>query len=367
MGVRLSPNIAPVMTYCGPSSRTHDGFRPRSLGRRINDTSRSVAPGELALCLGCFDLVTVNWRNIRVSLLLLPVLLSLSSCLGLFPSKTTRETGPPPEVQEQLPTVLFAVLPMIEGLNGQALERSVLVPLACYGRGTLEGGQRCLSFMGQGGMPALEGGETVASENRARPFCPGAYHHVSGLGMPGQVTAGFGIWPAKKLSQVKVPAKGMPWKPSACKGWCAFGRTGHPRVRVEPEQMARLSAAARAAGMPPEAGDLEVLQEYALDMDGDGRLERFYSLAAQARDPDEYAFLFSALVMQAGKGRPMLVRRQDSAAVVLRGAVDLDGDGRRELWLLLTPTSGGGIAHEVIQIGQGTAVQIGNYTCQPRD
>jgi len=262
--------------------------------------------------------------------------------------------------------VLFAVLPRAVGVNGEVLERAVMVPVGCHGDGALEGGQRCLSLLREGSAVGIEGGEALVPTGRAQPYCPGGYPRGAGLALPGDVSPGFAVWPAKRVKEVTVPAKGLPWKPTPCKGWCTFGRAGHPRVRVSAEQHQRLAAAARTAGMPPGAGTLEVLQEFALDLDGDGKPERFYSVAAPDPDTEDYVFRFSALIMEPAAGRPMVIRRQDSAAVVLRGAVDLDGDGRKELWLLLTPTQGDGIAHDVVQVGPYEAVVIGGYRCRPR-
>ena len=296
--------------------------------------------------------------------LLLILLPALAGC-GLLSPKP-RRAGPPPLEKVQLPIVLFAVIPLSEGVGGQALEKPALVPLACHGRGALEGGQRCLAFTEEGGVLKLEGGEQVVASGRTRPHCPGGLSRAMGLALPGPVSAGFAVWPAKRLAAVTVPTGGKPWEPSACQGWCSFRRAGHPRVRVEATQMARLAAAARAAGLPTDTGPLEVLQAYTLDQDGDGKAERFFAVAALDPREEDYAFAFSALFMEGARGRPVLVRREDSAAVVLRGAVDLDGDGRRELWLLLTPTSGGGVGHEVVQVTQRRANLLGGYRCTPR-
>ena len=296
-------------------------------------------------------------------LILFSLPLAQAGC-GLLGPKP-RPAGPPPVEEVQLPIVLFAVIPRSEGVGGQALEQAALVPVACYGRGALEGGQRCLAFAEEGGVLKLEGGEQVVPGGRTRPHCPGGSRAV-GLSLPGPVSAGFAVWPAKRLGAVIVPKGGKPWEPSTCQGWCSFRRAGHPRVRVEAGQMARLAAAARAAGLPPGAGPLEVLQAYTLDQDGDGKAERFFAVAALDQEQEDYAFAFSALFMDGARGKPLLVRREDSAAVVLRGAVDLDGDGDRELWLLLTPTAGGGVGHEVIQISQRHANPLGGYRCVPR-
>ena len=300
----------------------------------------------------------------RATLLLL-LAVTLCGC-GLFKSPGPA-AGPPPAETVQLPTVLFVVLPQSEGRGGEPLERPALVPLACYGRGAMEAGQRCLAFAEEGAMLKLEGGEPVVPSGRTRPHCPGGMAREVALSLPGPVSAGFAVWPADRLGAVVVPTQGKPWEPSTCQGWCSFLRAGHPRVRVDAGQMARLGAASRAAGLPPDTG-LEVLQAYSMDQDGDGKPERFYAVAALDEEEEEYAFLFSALIMEpgTGRGRPVLIWRDDRNAVVLRGAMDLDGDGSRELWLLLTPTSGGGVAHEMVLVSQGRAAPMGGYRCVAR-
>ena len=57
---------------------------------------------------------------------------------------------------------------------------------------------------------------------------------------------------------------------------------------------------------------------------------------------------------------------EDSDAIVLRATLDLDRDGRRELWLLFVPTSGEGSGHAVISLGREGPEVIGSYFCRPQ-
>lgn len=92
-------------------------------------------------------------------------------------------------------------------------------------------------------------------------------------------------------------------------------------------------------------GDFRPKQNATVDIDGDGKDELFVSaILVNPSDPDTY--LFSGLFMAPGGDLENLVlidRSKESADVItLRGVVDLDGDGRRELWTTLTFDGGSG-------------------------
>lgn len=264
--------------------------------------------------------------------------------------------------------MLFVVLEQSEALNGQPLERQILVPLACHDSGQLLGGQACRTLVARGRAVALEGGREVTPTRQGRPRCEGGVTREVGLllaatsadtppWLQATVRAGYGVWPRSALERVWPTGRG-------CRGWCSFRRTGHPRVRIAEALRGRLGQAARAAGLRDEAGGLEVLQEVAVDLDGDGAAERLYSVAVRDLEAAAYGFRFSALFLL-GEGAPRLLRRRDSDAIVVRGTTDLDGDGARELWLLLSPTGNDGVAHEVVALDGIRPAVIGRYACRP--
>jgi len=264
--------------------------------------------------------------------------------------------------------VLFAVVPDTEDPAGQPQGRPALVPLACADQGQLAGGRPCLGLVPLGSEVALEGGRRVVADGRGIALCEEEAGRAVGLTLAGAVEgAGWAIWPPSALDRVKPARAALPGDPAAtCRGWCSFARTGHPRVRVTEEQRQRLAIA--VARIAPELGRraarLQVVQEITLDMEGDGKPERIYSVVVM-EPKARYAFALSALLLERGL-QLALLRRQNSDAIVVRGTLDLDGDGGQELHLLLVPTAGAGSGQMLLTLDAGgRAGLVGHYACEP--
>lgn len=277
---------------------------------------------------------------------------------------------PPPPLGPPVPLsgasgaalVLFATSSRAAGRDGEPVDLSVLVPLACRDQSQLTGGFACLGMVPEGSTLALEGGERVTPGMRGRPYCQGRSARTEGLVLEQpEDTPGYAVWPPSALKAVKPIERG-----AGCRGWCRFDRTGHPRVRIKPAVRRRLLKAARRHGLESGPETLEVVQEVTVDLDGDGKPEQLYSVAVPDGETDAYDFSFSALFVVHGTKRPRLLLRRDSHAVVLRGTVDLDRDGRRELWLLLSPTVGVGDSWVVLARDPRSIEVIGAYSCDPR-
>ena len=290
---------------------------------------------------------------------IIPIIVALLACK---PPPPLPPPGPPVPLSgaSGAAMVLFAVAPRASGRDGEPVDLPVLVPLACRDQSQLNGGRRCLGMIPEGATGGLEGGEKISPSMRARPYCQGRSARTEGLVLEQPVDAGFAVWPPSALDAVK-PVGGK-----ACRGWCRFGRTGHPRVRVKPAVRQRLLEAARDSGLESGSEVLEVVQQVTADLDGDGKAEQLYSVAVPDPETDEYDFSFSALFVISGTGRPRRLLRKDSHAVVLRGTLDLDRDGRQELWLLLSPTAGAEDSWVVLARDRRSTEVIGAYQCFPR-
>lgn len=305
----------------------------------------------------------------RISLYLAGVWLAVILCPGCASGPTrSQQPAPPAAPAKELPgaRVLFLVIPEVEGGDGLPEDRPVLMPLACQSAGRIMGGQLCLGTLPNNAALALEGGEVVYAQGRSRPYCEGVISRSRGLALSSVGYATYAVWPPEDLGQVHPTEAGPPYR-TTCRGWCNFGRTGHPRIKIPAPLKPRLSAALAAAKAGDSVEDAELVQTVDVDLDGDGTPERFYSVVIPDPGAEEYSFSFSALYLSWGKGTGALrlVRRADHAAVVVRGTLDLDGDGTRELWLLLTPTSSTGVTHEIQIMVGGRARLIGGYQCHP--
>jgi hypothetical protein len=307
-----------------------------------------------------------------------PLLLALACAPR--PAVRSRPSPPPPTPSPEpkkrtsgSDRVFFVIVPQVEDLNGEAVDQPALVPLACVDRGELRGGRGCLGLIPRGQQVLLEGSHRVAVAGRVRPHCEGEVSRAIGLALwsdpKEEVT--YALWPADTKTTLQQIRRGAPYEPSNCRGWCSFERTGHPRVRISTEQ--RRWLADTVARTAPELGAgqaraLEVAQLVTLDLDNDDKEDRIYAVSVVDRDADRYAFLFSAIYYVSG-GSPdtlILLRRQDSDAIVLRGTLDLDRDGRRELWLMQIPTSGEGLGHAVLTLGREGPEVIGSHICRPQ-
>ncbi len=111
-------------------------------------------------------------------------------------------------------------------------------------------------------------------------------------------------------------------------------------------------------------GDFQSKQKASVDVDGDGKDELFVSaILGNPADPDTY--LFSGLFMAPGGDLANLVlvdrSRKGADVIRLRGAVDLDGDGKRELWTGIS--FDGGAGDRVVKLTDGEPTPIGKWTC----
>ncbi len=139
---------------------------------------------------------------------------------------------------------------------------------------------------------------------------------------------------------------------------------GNRAKQLKPDELEAVRAQIRALRASAADGDIRPHQKASLDLDGDEKLERFISVVvAHPSDPDRY--LFSGLFMAPGgdlaRLRPIHTSRKPNDIVSLEGAVDLDGDGRRELWLSMAFDGGSGSA--LVRVGDKTSTLLAPWTC----
>ncbi len=296
------------------------------------------------------------------------LLLALQACT---PPPPPPPPGPPVPLSGSVgeATVVFAVAPRAVGRDGEPVDLQVLVPLACRDQSQINGGMACLGMIPEESTVGLEGGDKVTPRMRARPHCQGRAQRTEGLVLEESTHAGHAVWPPSAHGIITPVGRGK-----GCRGWCRFGRAGHPRVRMKPALRQRLLRAARRHGLESGRQALQLVQVVTVDLDGDGAAERLYSVAVPDDDTEEYDFSFSALFVEpgvkAGKStsaskapRLRLMLRRDTHAVVLRGTLDLDKDGRQELWLLLSPTAGAGDSWVIMARDRRSTEVIGSYIC----
>ncbi|MFV8752057.1 hypothetical protein ACNOYE_16040 [Nannocystaceae bacterium ST9] len=229
-----------------------------------------------------------------------------------------------------------------------------LLPLACYDatKKELRGGSACASMVAEGTelyMASSFGKKTLDKT--------GAGTKVSLCGdenaLPtAQLDAGgafdWAVWP-KSVAPGVVQIDPKTWSDRG--------------ALLSDEEKAKVEAA--IAKTSQAKGEFRSRQKASTDIDGDGKDEIFVSaVIAHPTDPDRN--LFSALYMApAGNWDGLILidrGKKDIDVVRLRGTVDLDGDGKRELWTGIIFEGGAG--DRVMKMAEGSKPEIlAAWTC----
>jgi hypothetical protein len=228
-----------------------------------------------------------------------------------------------------------------------------LLPLACYDAASkkLEGGNACGSKVAEGSevyMASSFGKKTLDKTGAGTKASLCADENA--LPTP-QLDAGgafdWAVWP-KSLAPTVVQIDPKTWSDRG--------------ALLSDEEKAKVEAA--IAKTSQAKGEFRSRQKANVDIDGDGKDEIFVSaVIAHPTDPDRN--LFSALYMAPGgnwDGLVLLDRgKKDIDVVRLRGVVDLDGDGKRELWTGIIFEGGSG--DRIMKLVDGKAESLASWTC----
>lgn len=246
-------------------------------------------------------------------------------------------SGPkPPETS----TVVFAV-------------DGALLPLACFNKdkGQILAGKECQGLVAEGSEVYMESSFGNKALDKTGAGTKASLCGDSGAIPTPQLDGGaaydWAVWPKSLAPEFKQ------MHPDT---WSDRG------ARLDDAETQAIQAA--IAKVRNVKGDFQPKQKATVDIDGDGKDELFVSaILLNPADPDTY--LFSGLFMAPGGdlGSLVLVDRSKKGADVirLRGVVDLDGDGKRELWTGVTFDGGNG--DRIVQLGAGEPKPIGGWTC----
>ncbi|MDC0723249.1 hypothetical protein [Nannocystis bainbridge] len=199
-----------------------------------------------------------------------------------------------------------------------------LSPLACYLDASQQfaGGADCLVLAPEGTEVWLMSGAPAKVVGRAVAACPG-------VGEPE---------PTLVIDAPPEALRGDALVPASLKGALVYVTPTPPPEadRDAPAELrARIAETITAAAPGLKVSKLRIDQHARLDLDGDGSPEAL--VAAVVPDPKdaEANLRFSGLFLVPASGAPVLLRsRVDTRErYALLGALDLDGDGPRELYL----------------------------------
>lgn len=284
--------------------------------------------------------------------------LLLPACKGEEPAEDTKkeDKAPPPPPPDTTPappqfdlsgpkppetsTVVFAV-------------DGALLPLACFDKDKKQilPGKQCGSMVAEGSEVYMESSFNTKALEKTSAGTKDSLCGDSGAlptpGLDGGASYDWAVWPKSLAPEFKQ------MHPDT---WSDRGA-----LLEEAESKAIQDAIAKIRNVQ---GDFQSKQKAKADIDGDGTDELFVSaILINPADPDTY--LFSGLFMAPGGdlSKVQLIDRSKKGADVirLRGVVDLDGDGKRELWTGLTFDGGNG--DRIVQATDGDPKPIGGWSC----
>ncbi len=230
-----------------------------------------------------------------------------------------------------------------------------LLPLGCFDAKTkkVTGGAACLDRVPEGAKVRLGTPTTTAKRavtGRIEPLCLSGSGKKVALGVEGLGEGAsyvVGVWPPATYRAVAL----VPEETKSKKA-----------TRLGEDLAAQLRAALSRLGAP--SGDVEAVQVASVDVDGNGTPDRFFSLVVPDPKNDErYRFSGALWAPDGDIGRAVLVDRSKRKEDVfeLRGLVDLDGDGTKELWLRMNFAEGGG--DRLVRLRGRKAEPLGRWTC----
>jgi hypothetical protein len=272
------------------------------------------------------------------------------------PAKQDKAPAPPPaptpepepaqpqfDLSGPTPPATSAVLFSVDG---------ALLPLACFdkAKGGLLAGSECASLVAEGSDVYMESsfGKKALEKTTAgtKPSTCGDEGALPMATLDAGAEYDWAVWP-KSVAPTFVQINPDTWSDRG--------------ARLDEAQTKAVQDAIAKAGK--SGGEFQPRQKATVDVDGDGKDELFVSaVLVNPNDPDTY--LFSGLFMAPG-GDLANVQLIDKAKkgtdeIKLFGVVDLDGDGKRELWTGLA--FDGGAGERVVQLG-AEPKPLGKWTC----
>ncbi len=231
-------------------------------------------------------------------------------------------------------------------------------PIACFdGKAFIPSDSSdCLQLAPAGAPIAIEGGGQAVLAGDAQVPCGKsefASNTFEARALTGNAKpdASWGIWPASARDRVKPEEAAL--KPTAAEQ-AELDKLLASFVRD-------LDAEASVAGI-----HLDVRGGLAIDMDGDGQPDRAFAGYYDGRMVG-----VTAVFLGKEPRKPVLLSAMEHDSIQLTGSVDLDGDGRRELWLDASFLEGiensvltSAVSVRLIELDGGEGKRAGDWGCR---
>lgn len=232
-----------------------------------------------------------------------------------------------------------------------------LIPVGCFNKdkNKLGAGKECLALAPEGASVYLKSAysdqlDTIGAPKNA--LCEPGVEKPTSLSTPATDSGAAFDWAASPKSAgrgvVSIPAES--WDDALIK----FS---------DDEKKAVKEAIAKINGATADQ-ETNMHQAASLDLDGDGKDERVFS-AYVVNPRDTARYLFSGVFVAPGgdvSGLLLVEKTKTNSEIFkLRAAADLNGDGRRELWINAAFDEGGG---DRMYQWKGSAFEpLGKWTC----
>lgn len=236
----------------------------------------------------------------------------VASCAGLFAcggKAPPKPAAPPP------PPAAKAAEPQSGALFASV--RDVLLPIGCYdaGKKAWGSGDACVAMLPIGAQVAMETGapRMIVGHDAPELGCDlGAVVRTDGPSL------GFAVFPAAVRPTVKPLIR-------------RYGR-GTPKEPLRAEEKAAIEAQLKAIDAPGN-GVISGGVAATLDLDGDGKDDRVLVVRlGPAALRSRFEYVGAIYVARSATGRVDFVAADEGATLEVKGTLDLDQDGVREIW-----------------------------------
>lgn len=230
-----------------------------------------------------------------------------------------------------------------------------LLPLACFDQkaGEIKTGKPCLAMVESGTEVRVTSTDTSVNKpvgEPTEPQCLAGEGKEIALAVEG-ITEGanfkYGAWPPSALKVVK---------------YVPDSSTRPENTQLGEDETSTLMAAVQKAG--GKGDELKAHQIAEIDVDANDTKDKVYAVfIPHPKLSEQYAWSGTFVAMDGDLENLVLVEKSQSKKDVfeVKGTLDLDGDGSRELWVRLVFEEGGG--DRIYRMTDGKAEPIGKWSC----